>query len=70
MVIYLYYYEGYTTDEISKILQTKSSTIRSRLYRARKRLKIIIEEESLDEGKDLYNSFNSIKTNDEQNRKC
>ncbi|NMA85749.1 MAG: sigma-70 family RNA polymerase sigma factor [Tissierellia bacterium] len=51
MVIYLYYYEGYTTDEISKILQTKSSTIRSRLYRARKRLKIIIEEESLDEGK-------------------
>ena len=51
MVIYLYYYEGYSTGEISEILETKNSTIRSRLYRARKKLKIIIEEESLNEGK-------------------
>ncbi|NMB27951.1 MAG: sigma-70 family RNA polymerase sigma factor [Tissierellia bacterium] len=46
MVIYLYYYEGYSTDEISEILKTKSSTIRTRLCRARKKLKIILEEES------------------------
>lgn len=46
MVIYLYYYEGYSTDEISELLKIKSSTIRTRLCRARKRLKIILEEES------------------------
>lgn len=49
IVIYLYYYEGYATKEISDILGVKDSTIRSRLSRARKRLKIIIEEESINE---------------------
>lgn len=48
MVIYLYYYEGYSTDEISELLKIKSSTIRTRLSRARKELKIILEEENYD----------------------
>lgn len=46
MVIYLYYYEGYSTEEISKILDIKSSTIRTQLRTARKRLKLILEEEN------------------------
>ncbi|MCL1847178.1 MAG: sigma-70 family RNA polymerase sigma factor [Coriobacteriia bacterium] len=38
-VIHLYYYEGYSTEEIAHILDSESSTIRSRLQRARERLK-------------------------------
>lgn len=45
MVIYLYYYEGYSTEEISEILEIKSSTIRGQLRTARKRLQIVLEEE-------------------------
>ena len=37
---YLYYYEGYTTGEISKILKTNQSTIQTRLAKARELLKI------------------------------
>lgn len=44
IVIYLYYYEGYKADEISEILGINSSTIRSQLSTARKKLKIILEE--------------------------
>ena len=36
--VYLYYYEGYTTPEIAKILHRPQSTVRSRLARARKLL--------------------------------
>ena len=42
--VYLFYYEGYTTEEISKMLKINHSTIRSHLLEARKRLKVIIEE--------------------------
>lgn len=38
--LYLYYYEGYTTAEISKILKTNQSTIQTRLQKARELLKI------------------------------
>lgn len=38
-VIYLFYYEGYTATEISKILEKKENTIYSRLHRARVILK-------------------------------
>lgn len=44
-VIYLYYYEGYTTAEIAAILKITSSAVRSRMERARKHLKIRLEEE-------------------------
>lgn len=42
-VIYLYYYEGYSSVEIAKMLGKKQSTIRSHLYTARKLLKMEME---------------------------
>ncbi len=44
-VVYLYYYEGYSTKEIAHMLNIKESTIRSQLHTARKLLKISIEME-------------------------
>lgn len=44
IVIYLYYYEGYDTNEIAKILSINSSTIRSRLSKARELLKPKLKE--------------------------
>ncbi len=44
IVIYLFYYEGYTTDEISKTLGIKDSTIRTQLSTARKLLKPNLRE--------------------------
>ena len=38
-VIYMYYYEGYSTVEISKLLNTKESTIRTHLLKGRQLLK-------------------------------
>lgn len=38
-VIYLFYYEGYTTVEIADILQSRKGTIESQLSRAREKLK-------------------------------
>lgn len=40
---YLYYYEGYKTAEIAKILHTKPSTIQTRLAKARELLKMELE---------------------------
>ncbi len=45
--IYLYYYEGYSTSEISEILNTKHSTVRTYMAKGREKLKIILEEEEL-----------------------
>ena len=45
--IYMYYYEGYTSSEIAKILGMKESTVRSRLHHGRKRLKMEMEAEEL-----------------------
>ncbi|MGL5751395.1 MAG: RNA polymerase sigma factor [Paraclostridium sp.] len=44
--IYLFYYEGYSTEEIAKILDMKPSTIRSNLHRARKMLKVSLEDDN------------------------
>ena len=44
IVIYLYYYEGYSIKEISKILKENENTIGIRLSRARQKLKIELEE--------------------------
>lgn len=41
-VIWLYYYDGYLTDEIAKILRRPPSTIRNRLRDARNLLKNIL----------------------------
>lgn len=39
MLIYLYYYEGYKSKEIAKMLNKNESTIRSDLHKAKKILK-------------------------------
>lgn len=42
-VVYLFYYEGYSTKEIAGILEMKETTVRSQLHTARKLLKIEME---------------------------
>lgn len=42
-VIWLHYVEGYKTEEISQILKCNSSTVRTKLYRARKKLRKDLE---------------------------
>ena len=42
--LYLHYFEGYKSEEISKILSINHSTIRSQLRTARQKLKLMIEE--------------------------
>ena len=43
--IHLFYYEGYQTAEIAKILDRKEATIRSDLRRGRQKLKEILKED-------------------------
>lgn len=45
LVLFLHYYEGYTTDEIAQMLGHNPSTVRSRLVQARKKLKLRLEAE-------------------------
>lgn len=45
LVLFLHYYEGYTTDEIAEMLGENPSTVRSRLVQARKKLKLRLEAE-------------------------
>ena len=46
-VIHLHYYQGYSTGEIAQLLGQRPGTIRARLFRARGRLKQLLEGESL-----------------------
>jgi len=43
--LYLHYYEGYSTAEIGTMLNLTSTAVRSRLMRARTKLKLQLEEE-------------------------
>lgn len=43
-VVYLYYFEGYTTQEIGRLLGIRQSTVSTRLCRARQMLKQALEE--------------------------
>lgn len=43
--LYLHYYEGYKTNEISQIINVSDSTVRSYLHRGRIMLEQLIEEE-------------------------
>lgn len=45
VIIHMYYYEGYKTKEISKILNVKEATVRTRLARGRDRLRELLKEE-------------------------
>ncbi|MDR1669171.1 MAG: RNA polymerase sigma factor [Oscillospiraceae bacterium] len=44
-VIHLFYYEGYSTAEIAQIVRRRESTVRSRLTRAREKLKGLLKED-------------------------
>ena len=44
-VIHLYYYEGYTTEEIAVLLGRKPSTVRAQLTRARGKLAGLLKED-------------------------
>ena len=44
VVIYLFYYEGYSSKEIADILHIKEATVRTRLARARKLLRTELKE--------------------------
>ena len=47
-VIHLFYYEGYSCAQIAAILDTKEATVKTRLKRARERLKSDLKGESFD----------------------
>ena len=42
---YLFYYEGYSTREIARLVSVPEATVRSRLSRAREKLRSILKEE-------------------------
>ena len=44
IVLFLYYYEGYSIKEISKILNTNVNTIKTHLKRAKEKLKMEMED--------------------------
>ncbi len=46
--VYLFYYEGYPTAEIARMLGVPPATVRSRLNRARKKLKLTLGGDTYD----------------------
>ena len=44
-VLYLHYYEGFSTQEVGEMLRISQSAVTTRLLRARKKLKDILEED-------------------------
>ena len=47
VVVYLHYYEGYHTAEIARLLKISQSAVTTRLSRARRELKSILQEDEL-----------------------
>ena len=45
IIVYMYYYEGYSVEEIAGICSIPSGTVKSRLARARDKLKIKLSNE-------------------------
>ncbi len=45
VVVYMYYYEGYSTPEIANVIGKNETTIRSLLNRARNKLKDMLKED-------------------------
>lgn len=42
--VHLFYYEGYSTKQIAKLLEKKEATVRSDLRRGREKLKAVLKE--------------------------
>lgn len=49
IVIHLFYYEDMTIKDISSVLKVKESSVKTRLHRARKKLKEILGDEWINE---------------------
>lgn len=49
IVLYMFYYEGYSVKEISEILKENESAVTSQLYRGRKQLKELLLKEGYNE---------------------
>lgn len=47
VVVFLHYYEDYSTREISDLLKVSQSVVTTRLHRARQRLKYLLQEETI-----------------------
>lgn len=45
IVVYMFYYEGYSTPQISQIIKKSDATVRSLLHRARCKLKETLKED-------------------------
>ncbi len=43
--VHLFYYEGYSVEEIAKMTDTKPSTVKSHLHRARETLRRVLKED-------------------------
>lgn len=50
ILVYLYYYEGYTCGQISKMLDIKETTVQTRLQRARITLKGMLSDSFYEKG--------------------
>ena len=50
-VLALYYYEGFSAQEIGRILGLPRATVSMRMSRGRKRLKVLLEEQEYEESK-------------------
>ncbi len=46
LIVHLFYYEGYPTEEIARLVRCLPATVRSRLRRARTQLKGLLEQEA------------------------
>ena len=46
--VHLFYYEGYSVEEIGRMTETKPSTVKSHLHRARETLRKVLKEDEPD----------------------
>ena len=46
--VHLFYFEGYSTDEIARITGERPATVRSHLHRARQALRLELERQNGD----------------------
>ena len=46
--VHLFYYEGYSVEEIGRMTETKPSTVKSHLHRAREALRKVLKEDDPD----------------------
>ena len=43
--LYLYYYEGYSVEEVGRLIGRKASTVQTQLARGREKLRTLLREE-------------------------